>query len=137
MKRTLLALAMTLVSAAAVPVLYAQSAASTFVVPFGFEARGKQLEPGTYSLYRVTSNALRMSKRGGGSIILTMPAVAETRNLEHSRLVFHRYGDEYFLSQVWDSDAQRVVSYPTSTHERELAAASEGKPSNVSLAAAR
>jgi hypothetical protein len=38
-----------------------------------------------------------------------------------SKLVFHRYGSQYFLSQVWDEGSTEAMQLPESRAERELA----------------
>jgi hypothetical protein len=43
----------------------------------------------------------------------------------HSKLVFRRYGDEYFLREVWISGAMTGREFPMSRRERQVAQASE------------
>ena len=37
---------------------------------------------------------------------------------EETKLVFHRYGEEYFLAQIWPPVATLAVNYPKSQRER-------------------
>jgi len=38
-----------------------------------------------------------------------------------TKLIFHRYGDRYFLAQVWIAGNVRGREFPTSKHESEMA----------------
>jgi hypothetical protein len=100
-------------------------------VPFGFEANNNTLPAGEYQI-KWHSNPAVMELRGGGKAILVLANSAYDRDNETPRLVFSRYGDKYFLSQIWSTEAiGRQV--PMSRHEKELRAAS-GKPEAVIVA---
>jgi hypothetical protein len=76
-------------------------------VPFDFTVKGKTLPAGEYIIRRastVDNNGLIMQRKDskGNAIVLTMTVQAR-ENQKESRLVFSRYGDRYFLSQVWTS----------------------------------
>jgi hypothetical protein len=73
-------------------------------IPFDFVVSGKTLPAGKYSITRVQQDdtVLRVSSADGrlNSIRLTNPV--RTGSPEgKTRLVFHRYGDQYFLFQIW------------------------------------
>jgi hypothetical protein len=77
------------------------------VIPFEFIIKGETLPPGTYTVKRLSSDkpeTLLLSRTDGGSrvYILTKSVQANTR-ASGSKLVFHQYGDQYFLSQVWEA----------------------------------
>lgn len=76
-------------------------------IPFEFIIRGETLPPGAYTVKRASSDkpeTLLLSSADGGSrvYILTKNVRARTGQSE-SKLVFHQYGDRYFLSQVWEA----------------------------------
>jgi hypothetical protein len=84
---------------------HAQSAKTIFVpIPFDFNIAGKMLPAGDYIVSRATQNTdegwkiLRKDGRAG-AFVLTMFIQAEAVN-ENSKLVFNRYDDQYFLSQI-------------------------------------
>lgn len=87
-------------------------------VPFDFTVKGKTLPAGEYVISRsstIDEMSLTMSRKDGegNAIVLTKPIRSEERQSE-SRLVFHRYGDRYFLSEVWTSgDATGRELYKT------------------------
>jgi hypothetical protein len=49
-------------------------------------------------------------------------------------LVFHRYGDDYFLAQVWTA-GQNVARNPLSTRRTMEVASSGGKPQTFTVLA--
>jgi hypothetical protein len=72
-------------------------------VPFDFMAGNYQFPAGSYTIKSDTSAGtvlIRSAEEGPAAFILTFPA-GENKDQAHVRLVFHRYGDRYFLSQVW------------------------------------
>jgi hypothetical protein len=71
-------------------------------IPFEFNVGDKTLPAGQYSVARINSDGtqLRISNREDGASRLTQ-TVQDNEPKEQSVLVFNRYGDRYFLSQVW------------------------------------
>ena len=67
-------------------------------IPFSFTVNGKTLPEGSY---RVSTGAGTLLIRGfsNGAFALTNPV--ESNKPGAARLVFHKYGDQYFLRQVW------------------------------------
>ncbi len=108
MKRNLLSLAMSLallMSAAA----QAQTTHMKVTVPFEFTAGNVQLPAGDYqveatgpwggptlSVHNVNSKA--------GSVVLSN-ACRSQKPMANAKLVFYRYGHEYFLAEVWNRNS--------------------------------
>lgn len=74
-------------------------------IPFDFSIKGKTLPAGEYILSRSstadqTGLVLRRKDGKANAVILTRMLQTPERQ-EESRLVFNRYGEHYFLSQVW------------------------------------
>ena len=98
------------------------SVESTAKIPFQFNAGQTTLPAGEY---RITCQA---AGYGPGSVRLTNGAsnvnlVAATvvgKAREHGVLVFHRYGDRYFLEQFWPAGEEMGERLPQSRAEREL-----------------
>ena len=104
-------------------------------VPFDFIAGGRTLPAGHYTVNQGTGSTvnIRSHEGKGGTFAMTIPACSP--NGRHAaRLVFHRYGNTYFLSEVWGSGADGS-QLPAMRHERQLAAAvtSSSKTIMVSL----
>jgi hypothetical protein len=67
-------------------------------IPFSFTVNGKTLPEGSYRV-STTAGALLIRGFSNGAFTLTNPV--ESNKPGAARLVFHKYGDQYFLRQVW------------------------------------
>jgi hypothetical protein len=87
---------------------HAQSAKTINVtIPFDFNVAGKMLPSGEYIVRpaaRHTDEGWQILRKDGrvAAFVLTMSIRSGAVN-ENSKLVFNRYDDQYFLSQVWMS----------------------------------
>jgi hypothetical protein len=83
-------------------------------VPFAFQVGGQSLPRGDYG---VETEQARIQIRGAKTGALAVGNALE-KSGNSPKLVFHRYGSEYILSEVWTGSTGRQLS--TSQHEREL-----------------
>jgi hypothetical protein len=104
---------------------HAQSANNMSVaVPFDFNVAGKMLPAGEYIVRRATQNTdegwqvLRKDGRAGAFVLTT--AIRARAVSENSRLIFNRYDDKYFLSQVWTAGNNYGRGLSKSGRERSL-----------------
>jgi hypothetical protein len=84
--------------------VYAQEINVTANVPFNFMVQDATLPAGSYIVESLgsASPALVVRNSDSGRSLLLMPTSAEKLNAsDKTKLVFHRYGSEYFLSQIW------------------------------------
>ena len=95
-------------------------------IPFEFVVGDKTLPAGEYSLIPATNGdeALKVQndENGNAAVRLTEPTIEMKKR--HSRLVFHRYGQSYFLAEVWNGERtgrQLAKSKQERAIERELA----------------
>lgn len=81
-------------------------------IPFAFSAGTKTLQPGVYSIKRLSGNYLTLrSTDGKSTVILNAPLNLTSLDDKGERLVFKKYGDQYFLSQIWlTTDTGRELS---------------------------
>ena len=103
---TMLALIVALALATAVVSANAQPAANKVVanVPFEFSVGYKALPAGEYSVQTIASagdGLLIQSADGRISALRLSDATDRIKDKSHARLVFHRYGERYFLAEVW------------------------------------
>src|SRR5881628_2739689 len=79
-------------------------------IPFDFTVADKKLPAGEYSVGRARQDSgdsiLLISSVDGRSSTFGSSIPVETQApKDEGTLVFHRYGDQYFLSQVWPAGA--------------------------------
>jgi hypothetical protein len=103
-------------------------------VPFDFLVSTQHLAAGTYD---VTTNLdqgtvlIRGEDNGSAKFAITI-ATEVGKTQEQAKLVFNRYGERYFLRQVWAPGMDRGRELTASKAEQEFAR-SFGKPEIVSL----
>lgn len=121
------------VAAIAVP-LSAQSTALKVNVPFEFAIGSKILPAGEYRVMRADASVphiLRIrSSEANSEVLVNAVAVGQWASTPTgtARLVFNRYGNQYFLSQVWNGHSGTGEQLPMDRTELELARiASAGK----------
>ena len=111
------------VSLAAVP---GHGQASTKAdVPFDFCVGRGVLPAGEYSIGRIGWSDQSMALSSGVRWVEIMtPLTTESRtDFETPKLVFHRYGNEYFLAEIWTSNDNAVRKLAGHPRERQLAKA--------------
>jgi hypothetical protein len=81
------------------------SSSTTFVVPFEFNVGTQVLPAGTYKVV-AQDQSLRVQKVDGKANVITLiRRTVTTGNEEREvKLKFRRYGQQYYLSQVWLPD---------------------------------
>lgn len=94
-------------------------------IPFDFSIGDKKLPSGKYSVGRVRQNSddvvISVQDQGGRSkAIRTSIPVVRRDITSKARLVFHRYGDQYFLYQVWPAGGATGRQFVRSRSEREV-----------------
>lgn len=95
-------LAIVLVSAAASA--NAQSAKKVSAnIPFDFVVGDQTMTAGDYNLRATTApdNGLLIQGDNGQSSMRLTNSIEPRKDRRNSRLVFHRYGQRYFLAEVW------------------------------------
>ena len=97
-------------------------------IPFAFVVGDKVMTAGQYSVRRITQSgeALLISETDTKDSIIRLTNLVESNSDNtRARLVFHRYGQNYFLAEVWNGgETGRMLlrSRRERAIERELAA---------------
>ena len=129
--RSILVLSLLLVAGSA----FAQTINLRSNVPFSFNAAGKSMPAGQYSIKTLgVSDGKSLALQGSepGAVMILSANSSEKRNAaDATKLVFHVYGSEYFLSEIWVAGNNLGHQIPVSTRERELAKGSSSQDVNV------
>ena len=94
-------------------------------IPFDFVVGSKQLKAGDYvvqSWGNSGDGALLFRSEDGGAQQIVFVVAVENNTGNHERLVFHRYGDEQFVAQVWFMGDEEGYELIPGARERESAA---------------
>src|SRR6185503_12132722 len=95
-------------------------------IPFDFSVGGEKLPAGKYWINRAQQSngdtvvQIRSTDLHSNLVRFTIPVLASTP-AKNSSLVFRRYGDEYFLAEIWPMDSETGRELPKTRAERELA----------------
>ena len=117
-------------------------------VPFEFSAGQRVFPAGKYTIRQagVSANGLIQirSEDDKASVFLSTHYAQSVQSRDESALIFHRYGDQYFLFQVWAVGETIGLEMPKSSMERQAArgieankgqSARSGEPAEVIIVA--
>src|SRR5258708_30041801 len=100
-------------------------------IPFNFTVGERSLPAGNYTLNtQIAPGAvlIRSNEDMKNAVMLLTTGVSSRKVSEDARLVFQRYGESYFLSQLWKPGYDVGRQFPQSKLEREAASgASHGE----------
>ena len=112
-------------------------------IPFGFVVDKATLPAGTYSIDSISNTssteilALRSLDGRVGMLLMPNHQTTSANPSPDSRLVFHRYGDQYFLSQIWVAGESRGRELKVSRREAEVAKNQQTSEDVIVMAALR
>ena len=91
-------------------------------IPFDFMAAGSNLVAGEYTLETTgdTDQVLQVCNlQQHRCVFMIASQVASKAKNDPGKLIFNRYGDQYFLSEIWSRSLVRTL--PQNRRERQLA----------------
>ena len=94
-------------------------------IPFSFHVGQSAMPAGTYGLQgdSLGRGLLTMrSDSGSGTVIFPTIPDSTSRPTNSGKLVFNKYGEEYFLSAVWTPNSTRVATLAKPRKELDLVA---------------
>ena len=129
-------IAAVLALASLAPALHAQD--SGFIVkvniPFAFEiATGQYFTPGVYTIHMDSAQSMIVQGTSKSGLAITQLA-NDGKPAEKGKAVFTRYGEKYFLREVWVTGNSSHLLCNESKAERRLQVAAIQGPTNVQLA---
>ncbi len=108
-------------------------------IPFAFTAADKMLPAGEYRVEKAAQGSLVLLIRrmdGNESMFVSSFAASSSSPQTQSKLIFHRYGNQYFLSQVWVAGYTQGRQLRESAKEKEQElAASNATPEKITIVA--
>jgi len=135
MKRILCFAAATIAICLIAPVAYAQGShlKLRFHVPFQFSVKDKTFPAGEYEVSQPwhLSLSVRNLENYTSTFESVVPAQSRNEGNGHVRLVFHRYGNDYFLVFVSDGLWESTYDFQISKAEKQLANAIPQKPMTI------
>jgi hypothetical protein len=120
MKRITSALALFVASLFITAGVWAQAVKAT--VPFDFTINNTTVPAGTYIISSTSADVLRISDQKHVHLLTT--AIMDSSNSDKGNvLVFHKYGNQYFLSEIRSKDSSMNLRLPVWKTEKQARAA--------------
>jgi hypothetical protein len=105
--------------------LYAQEKAVANI-PFAFAVADKTMPAGQYSIQHVSglnNHVVRVQSVANGESAMVLASASnasyKTKDNVEAKVIFHRYGDRYFFSEIWTADGGLRGKAQPSKLERE------------------
>jgi hypothetical protein len=93
----------------------------TASVPFNFYVGATVMPQGAYRVNELANGGIVALRTSHASKAITTFPVSGKSESEPPRLVFRRYGDTYFLAEIWAADGSLGHALRHSAREKELA----------------
>ena len=136
MKRNRFGILTTLTLALLISVPLSAQTTAKATIPFDFTVGQTRMPAGTYEFNTLSHGVISIrDSKTAKSILSLVNSQEPSRAHSTPKLVFHRYGNKYFLSQVSRGHGGAVVQLPTSKLEDELRIAGSSVPDNTVIAA--
>ena len=91
-------------------------------IPFDFQIGKKKMPKGDYIIESVNdSGTVLIRKEKGGKAVNIMTIKDKHTDKHKSKLMFRRYGDQYFLARIWDGSSESVLKIEKSSAEKKVA----------------
>ncbi len=111
------------IALAAVAAVHAQDKTMMANVPFHFYVGSSLMPQGAYRVGEISSGTvvrISSTQTNASSAVTSLKVMGKELN-EPARLVFHRYGEDYFLAQIWTGGMPVGRALTCSPREKELA----------------
>jgi hypothetical protein len=104
------------------PATHAESLRLRANIPFDFAVSNEKLPAGEYNLKFLAQDVILVQNEGTKQSAIALGQYAQSvQNPERGKLIFKKYGDQYFLSQVWAGFSEAGQQLPASSLERQVA----------------
>ncbi|HVP49816.1 MAG TPA: hypothetical protein VMT56_01205 [Candidatus Bathyarchaeia archaeon] len=101
---------------------YAQKTAATVNIPFTFTVDDVRMPAGQYIITEPSEKVIEIQLVGGHEAKATMTNEGPSTDwTSHPRLVFHRYGNAYFLAAAWMPNSDHAREFFASANEIQVA----------------
>jgi hypothetical protein len=135
MKRNFLGILTTMTVALLISVPLSAQTIAKVNVPFNFTVGHTPMSAGTYEISSPGHGAIVIRDTKAAASVMSIVNTEPSRNNDSgTKLLFNRYGDKYFLSQVSRGFGGGVMQLPTSKLEKEVRIASSSVSQRVVVA---
>ena len=91
-------------------------------IPFDFQIGKKKMPKGDYIIESVNDSGTGLIRKEKGGKAVNIMTIKDKHTDKHkSKLMFRRYGDQYFLARIWDGSSESVLKIEKSSAEKKVA----------------
>jgi hypothetical protein len=118
---SLIACALTIGSLALTPFSSAQAPMAEVNIPFAFQTATRTLPAGIYLIHRQSAHVIRLEGPGFARGFEITHEIVKSHASNQVVIIFNRYGDKYFLRQIWTAGDNAGLECPKSRAENQEA----------------
>jgi hypothetical protein len=101
---------------------YAQKTSATVNIPFSFTVDDVRMPAGEYLISAPSEKVVSIQRVGGSEVKVTLTTSGSAaRTTGPAKLVFHRYGNAYFVAVAWMPNSDHAQEFFTSATEIRVA----------------
>jgi hypothetical protein len=101
---------------------YAQKTSATVNIPFSFTVDDVRMPAGEYLITSPNEKVIEIKHVGGREVKAVITSeVGATEWTNHPRLIFHKYGNAYFLAAAWMLNSDHEQEFFASATEVQVA----------------
>lgn len=118
------------------PALHAQNLSARVQIPFAFDCGPSHFSPGLYTIDRNSPQLLQLQGRSSSALVMFRTDVNSIPS-KTSYALFRKYGDRYFLQEIWTASSREHISvYESSAEQKAMQQEKAGndKPATLQLA---
>ncbi len=117
---------------------YAQKTAATVNIPFTFTVDDVRMPAGEYTISSTSERVVTLQRVGGPEVKTTVTNNgSSTKSDGRAKLVFHKYGDAYFVAAAWMPKSDHPQEFFTSASEIEVARTTPQKSYELAMNVAK
>lgn len=100
----------------------AQKTSATVNIPFAFTVDDVQMPAGEYLITSPSEKVISIQRVGGSDVKVTITTIGSSaRPTGPAKLVFHRYGNAYFVAAAWMPNSDHAREFFASANEIQVA----------------
>ena len=100
---------------------YAQKTSATVNIPFTFTVDDVRMPAGEYTISSPSERVITLQRVGGEAKTTMTNNGSSTKSDGRAKLVFHKYGNAYFLAAAWLPNSDHAREFYASSNEIQVA----------------
>ncbi|HEY6413553.1 MAG TPA: hypothetical protein VIX42_07690 [Edaphobacter sp.] len=108
-----------------------ESSPAKVTIPFAFQVGLDRMPAGTYQIQKEDEGLILLRGPDRTDRFIVMHSAVTLSAPSHGKVVFHRYGSKYFLSQIWQAGEKTGLECQKSRTEKDVVLAQNKQASDL------